>query len=413
MRFTKWIFLLAGILLIGLHFSTLAQDSTLHKADSSYHNGKDSTQSRPAGKPVLTVLLPLYLDSAFDAGGEYRYGKQFPRFLLPGLEFYEGVQLAIDSLNKEGLDLEVNIIDTRSSADLKAILQKPAVLESDLILGHVAFNELRTVADFASAEKIPFVNVNLPNDGGVTNNPYLVILNSTLQAHCEGIYHYLQQQHGQEQIIVFRKNGSQEDRLKSYLDEVAAATTGKPLKLKYVNLPADFQEMQLTPYLDSNRTNIILAGSLDEGFAKHLAGHLTELNKTYPVHLVGMPTWDGIRDFDKKDYQDLEIYYTIPFNPIRTDALSEAISTHFRENLFSRPSDMVFRGYETMYRFGKLLKEHGPNIASSIGEKKHRVFTDFNIQPVLLDRQKQQLDYFENKKLYVIRKLNGTIATVY
>jgi len=126
-----------------------------------------------------------------------------------------------------------------------------------------------------------------------------------------------------------------------------------------------------------------------------------------------MPTWDGIREFDKKEFRDLDIFYTTPFNPIRTDIASEQINQYFKDKLYARPSDMVFRGFESMYRFGKLLKELGPNISSGIGEKKYKVFTDFDIQPVLLDKQKQQLDYFENKKLYFIKKVNGAVSTVF
>jgi hypothetical protein len=73
---------------------------------------------------------------------------------------------------------------------------------------------------------------------------------------------------------------------------------------------------------------------------------------------------------------------------------------------------MVFRGYEVMYRFGKMVAEQGPNLALGLGEKKYQVFTDFDIQPVLLNKQEQQLDYFENKKMYVVKLLNGTITTV-
>ena len=51
-------------------------------------------------KQRIAVFVPLYLDSAFDATNSYRYDKSFPKFINPGLEFYEGVQLAIDSLNK-------------------------------------------------------------------------------------------------------------------------------------------------------------------------------------------------------------------------------------------------------------------------------------------------------------------------
>src|SRR5580692_2529373 len=62
----------------------------------------------------VAVFLPLYLDSAYDAGGNYRYDKNFPKFINPGLEFYEGAGLALDSLRKEGIRLDVHIYDTRS-----------------------------------------------------------------------------------------------------------------------------------------------------------------------------------------------------------------------------------------------------------------------------------------------------------
>ena len=65
-------------------------------------------------KQRIAVFAPLYLDSAFDATNSYRYDKNFPKFINPGLEFYEGVQFALDSLNKENAQLEVFVFDTRS-----------------------------------------------------------------------------------------------------------------------------------------------------------------------------------------------------------------------------------------------------------------------------------------------------------
>lgn len=376
-------------------------------------SGQDSLTVVRKEKQVLTVLLPLYLDSAFDASGQYRFASQFPRYFLPGLEFYEGVQLAVDTLRKEKIPLEIRIVDSRKSKSIYDIIQLPDVQEADLLLAQVANNEIRPLADFASKKQIPFVNVNLPNDAGITNNPFMVILNSTLATHCEGIYKFLQKNYSTTPVIVFRKAGPQEDRLKTYLTNVEKSTLGTAVKLKYVNLPADFTADQLTTYLDSNTSTLCLAGSLDEQFARNLCTHLAALKKTYPVQVMGMPTWDGIKEFDKREYKDLEIFYTTPFNPLRNDPLSESINVYFRDKLYARPSDMVFRGYETTYRFGKLLHELGPNIASGLGEKKHKLFTDYDIQPVLLDRQKQQLDYFENKKVYVIKKLNGVVSTVF
>jgi hypothetical protein len=370
-------------------------------------------QQLAAQKPVITVLLPLYLDSAFDGSGQYRFGKQFPKYISPGLEFYEGVQLAIDSLNKEKVPLTIHIVDSKSAKSVGELLQLPAMQQANLILGFVGNQEIRPLAGFANQKQVPFINVNLPNDGGVTNNPYMVILNSSLFSHCEGIYKFLQRNYSKNKIVVFRKAGAQEDRLKNYLTDVEKSTLGTSLKLKFVTLPENFKPEHLSPYFDSLRITMCVAGSLDESFARNLCSTLAAMNKTYPVQVMGMPTWDGIHDLDKKEYRDLEIFYTTPFNPVRTDATSEMISQYFKDKLYARPSDMVYRGFESMYRFGKLLRELGVNIASGIGEKKYKVFTDFDIQPVLLDKQKQQLDYFENKKLYTIKKLNGAVATVF
>src|SRR5688500_13781607 len=60
-----------------------------------------------SSRQKIAVFVPLYLDSAFDATNGYRYDKAFPKFINPGLEFYEGIQFALDSLNKENVQLEV------------------------------------------------------------------------------------------------------------------------------------------------------------------------------------------------------------------------------------------------------------------------------------------------------------------
>lgn len=73
---------------------------------------------------------------------------------------------------------------------------------------------------------------------------------------------------------------------------------------------------------------------------------------------------------------------------------------------------MVFRGYESVYRFAKMLLLHGKDLSGSIGEKKFKVFNDFEITPIFLNRQNMTLDYFENKKLYFIKKVDGNVVAV-
>jgi len=387
--------LLSILLIIAGHYQLHAQDTTLKST-----------------RPSVALFLPLYLDSAFDAGQQYRYGKQFPKFFNPGLEFYEGAQMAIDTMGKMGVSMDVYIYDTRAGKSVYQYAQQPEFSDIDLIIGSVSNNEIKPLSDIAQKKNIPFINTNLPNDGGVTNNTSMVILNSTLYTHFENIYKFVQKNYKLAQVVVFRKKGVVEDKLKGYLEEIGKKATGIPVKLKYVDLEDNFTSKNLTRHLDSNTTSLCIAGSLDEVFGRNLCAQLTIINPQYHVQVMGMPTWDALLQTEEKIYKGLEIFYSTPFYYAKTDPISNSINTYFKNVLFSRPSDMVFRGYETMFRFGKLLVDYGNNLHTSIGEKKYKVFTDFDIQPVI-NKQTNTLDYFENKKVYIVKIQDGVVKAVY
>jgi len=383
-------------------------DTIRHIIDTSIHL-KDSSD-----RHKVAMFLPLYLDSAFDASNNYRYDKNFPKFINPGLEFYEGVQLALDSLQKENARLDIHIYDTRSGTQSVAqIVHNPEFQGTELIIGQITSSgEMQQLASAAAQMNIPFINVNFPNDGGITNNPEFVILNSTLRTHCEGIYRFIQRNYPTKPVVLFRKKGTQEDRLKAYFDDITRTTNSVPLKIKYVTLDDAFDANTLTQSLDSSTQTICIAGSLEENFARMLCQSLASVDQSYTTLVIGMPTWDNI-DFSKPEFKGEEIIYSTPFYINPTDNLVRSIQQYFKIKFYSRPSDMVFRGYETTYRFSKQLLHLGDKgIGSNLGDKKFKVFTDFDIQPVFLNRQNMTLDYFENKKLYFIRKVDGNVTGV-
>ena len=359
----------------------------------------------------IAVFVPLYLDSAFDATNGYRYDKSFPKFINPGLEFYEGIQFALDSLNKENAQLEVFVFDTRST---KTLLQEQLnELDSvGLIIAHANAQENWVLADEAKIRKVPYINVNLPNDGGITNNPYFVMLNPSLKTHVEMVYRHLQKYFSVSTITVLRKKGQMEDLIKTYLDDFSKSTVAVPLKLKYVDLDDYFTEKQLLPLLDSNRHNVFFAASLDENFNRRLITQLVLAGKQYKTSIIGMPTLDNLeKDFSKTEYKGPEIIYGHPFYNSKMDKVSTQLNNHFTTKMFARPSDMVFRGYEVMWKYSKLLAQYKTDLSSNLSNKSNKVFTDFDIQPVL-NKQTMTMEYFENKKLYFLKWQDGVIRGV-
>ena len=362
----------------------------------------------------IAIFTPLYLDSAFNDTAGYRYAKNvFPKFINPGLEFYEGVQLALDSLNKEFVPLEIYVYDTRSATQpLSEQLNKAEMDSVGLIIAHCSSSEIKTFADAGLKTNTPVINVNMPNDGGITANPFYVMLNPTLRTQCEGIYRHIQKYYSLNPIVVFRKKGQLEDRIRLYFDEIGKYTRSVPLKMKWVELNDSFTLNQLRQHLDTIEQTLCISGSLDENFGKRLVQQLAALNKqNYLSAVMGMPTWDDI-PFTKPEFKGIEIIYSTPFYNARMDKVSMGVINYFNKFMFARPSDMVFRGYEVTWKYARLLIQYGNDLSSNLSNKQYRVFTDYDIQPVL-SKQNMTLDYFENKKLYFLKWEDGVVKAVY
>jgi hypothetical protein len=125
-----------------------------------------------------------------------------------------------------------------------------------------------------------------------------------------------------------------------------------------------------------------------------------------------MPTWWDATDYSKPEFKDIEVFYSTPFYISPVHPFATELTNWFKARYYSRPTDMFFRGYETLFHFTHLLKLTGKNLGSSLSDKRFKVFTDFDIQPVL-DPKTTTFEYFENRKIYFIKKVNGVVTAVY
>jgi hypothetical protein len=260
------------------------------------------------------IFASLFLDSSFE-GSTYKFTNQMPRHILPGLDFVQGALLAVDSLSNSNKNLEVTVYDLRSYDQSITTLRSQNVFDSlDLMIGSVSGADYRSLADLALLKNIPFVSATFPNDGGVTNNPFTLIVNSTLPVHCEAIYNFIMRNAPTANLVYVRRKGQQEDRLASYFNSFNKnASGGQLLKWKTVVLADDFTTNVLSSNLDSTKNNFIICGSLDEAFGMKLVNAANSIRKTYDMQLMGMPTWDGMKDLTKPEYKDLSIYHTSTF----------------------------------------------------------------------------------------------------
>ncbi len=371
------------------------------------------SQTLPSTKKVkIAVLCPLYLDSAFN-GYTYKLGnKNMPQYILSGLDFYNGVMLAVDSLNKEHINAEVWIYDTKkANTNITTILQSMKWLSFSLIIASLNNStEQKAVSDFSFANNIPVVSVTYPNNTGISANPFFVLLNSTLQTHVAAIYRFVEENYSYNKPLFITGSGASERKILSDF-KANDSLIKNHFAYKVLELNNNVSFDNIKPYLDSTKQNVIVCGSLNTGFASSLVTALGD-NPKYKTTLIGMPNWDGVKKLLNNNYNNIDIVYSTPFYYAPNDSLVKTITLDYRTKFVGRPSDMVFKGFEAMYHYTHLLSTDSIAFISHISDTSNLATNRFLVQPVMQNVQSLIPDYLENKHLYFIRNNSGSVVAV-
>ncbi len=373
---------------------------------------KVQAQEDSSGTLRIAILAPLYLDSAFESFN-YKLGNtNIPKLFMPGLDFYNGAVMAIDSLNNEGRSLDVWFYDTKKKGfSPEALAEEMSIRNFSLIIA--AFSntaEQKVLSAFSFSKNIPLVSATYPNDAYVNGNPFFLMVNSSLKTHVEAIYKYMQRNYPVAKFIYVTRNGSLEDKIQNMFDATAKKTY--QLNYKTVQLKDLLSTEQLIPLLDSNKQNVVICGSLDENFGANLVKALDQLPASYQVVAAGMPTWDGLKPLLNTTNENLDIVYSTPYNYQRTDKTISAIISAYKSKFYARPSDMVFKGYETTYYFSSLLLNHKNELLNNLSDETHKISGNFDFEPVRLSDTAQIPDYLENRKLFFIHLSLGKISYI-
>lgn len=354
-------------------------------------------------KPIrVAVVAPIYIDSAF------RYGivkNDLPRYMTAGLEFVQGAEIALDTIATYGREVEVHIIDSKGltrPAEWKVYY--PELKAMNLIIGGVRTPEYNGLADFAKEFSIPFVSAIYPNDGGIRDDSLLIIMNSTLKTTIEGIFSFVAQQHGMDQLLILKQRG--DDRIDDFFRE-ANRSRGSLLRFRSVAVDS-IDSTQLALLIDTLRPAVVIGASLDEDFAINIA------DACYPyrhnITFIGMPNWTGFKDlFDRKRYQDFPILYPTPHLSDSGNVYMAYLDNTYFTQYRKKAGDPAERGFESAWYFTNLLLKYGDSLMLHLNDNEFATLHHFNFQPSTMNPARLT-DYIENKHIIIAQILNGFIS---
>jgi len=365
------------------------------------------------GKKITRVGLftSLYLDSAFDASGQYKLQNSFPRMAISGLEFYEGSVMAIDSINQSGSKVSMEVFDIQSKTGSIGYLLGIKKIDSlDIIIAQLSGSDYLELAQIAKEKNIPMVSATYPNDGGIRESPMVFIANPKINSHIQVIHNQLFKKWPDANVIWFKRSGVEDDKIESQFRELNAASVHKN-KFKTAALKPEFKMDDLVPLLDTTKTNVLIAGSLDDKFALQFARAISAYPKKGIIQVIGMPGWEGMKEIQSKNYAGIPIYYTTAFNIPSGHQWAAQVEEKIKSITGIKPSISLIKGFELTYYFANVLSKYGEIRIDTPDAKAFKVLNDFDFRPVKWSPMSAVPDYYENKRIYFIRRLNG-VSTV-
>jgi ABC-type branched-subunit amino acid transport system substrate-binding protein len=353
------------------------------------------------------LFTAFYLDSAFDTSGEYRQSLAFPRQAIANLEFYEGAVMAIDSLNQTGKSAILEVYDISSTqGNIEQLLKRGKFDSLDIMFVHGGPPEYTALASISKSKNIPLVSASYPNDGGIRGSPMVYIANPKINSHLQIIVNQMISRWEEANIIWFNRSDPGDDRLEDIFRELIkqSSIAQRP---QYIKLGKTFSTEEISKAIDSTKINVLLAGSLDNTFAVNFAKAISTYEKKGIIQVIGMPNWDGLKELQSTSYAGIPIYYTSGMSPATDNKWAIDFDKKMKEETGINSSTSALKGFELTFYFLNILSKYGTIKIDNPADKPFKVFNDLDFRAIKWTKETQVPDYFENKRIYFIRRLNS------
>lgn len=351
----------------------------------------------------VALLLPLYLKDNANMriiGSEEEKRIKFFYNSKIFIEYYEGTLLALDSLRKLGISIDLQVYDTENNTQkVKEIASLPEIAEMDLIIGPVYAKNISIVADKIAGQNINIISPLDSKDSIIHSVSNLFQVNASSGMRINKMADYINKIDNKNIIIVHTKT-SKEKKLIEILEQKLSRNGDTTSSLKTLFFKKNSEIYKLQSLLSRESANIIIVPSDDEVVVTNLMSKLSPLSEKFSLTVFGSRRWETFSNMDFEYYSLLNIHYHA--NTYIDDFSEEMFNFENKfKNVFEyKPSDYAIHGFDIMFYFANVMKNYGKHFNLCINNDKMKqkgLHTDFNF------KKTSENGGFENNTVYLIK----------
>jgi LysM repeat protein len=337
----------------------------------------------------IALLLPFYLDK----GTGYTESVS-----TLATEFYMGAQLAVDTLEKLGLNAELHVYDVRNdSLTLKTVLNSDDFENTDLVFGPIFADYAPIVARWCNENNARMI---CPTQSAVTilkNNPHVYQAVPTDATLMEGMADYILKNQDDAQLVLIKSSNDKDLVLYESFRNAFLNNEYEGERPKLVETTAQ----NFKTFLKSGKKTIVIYPTNDKQFATAFINALVAAgNKIDEDNFSFYATkdWVNFEDIKAVLKNKYNFHYASPNDLNYSYNKTEAINKVYRVKFNADLTKMAVQGYDAVlyYAANLLLGLDHPYL----------IMNDFQLKQVDAN------DGFENSKSFIIEQEDYELINV-
>lgn len=282
------------------------------------------------------------------------------------IHFYEGALIALDSLQRSGIKVDLRVFDTENrEAKVRQLISTDQLKGADLIIGPVYQSEQKEVAEYAMRNQIPMVSPLSATDEHTRSNPWFFQINTPREIIHDLTADYVAERYGSANFIVL-KTGRQNTEAENDLNNrVRQRVNGSG---RFHN--CDFQKAGLAGLREmvmADRKNVILLTSGNEADVSVGLSNIHTLAPGYDITVIGNSRLHQFESINQEYFHDGQLEFLAPYWPDYSKPVTRSFVQKFRENFRTEPNQFSMQGYDVTFFFVKAASDYGRDFRGCIG----------------------------------------------
>jgi len=347
----------------------------------------DQSGAVTVDKEVLMSKINLSISQAVANSSDTStvgYGANIDQKTVSFLEFYEGVLLAIDSLQSMGMNIELYVFDVTNQQTANSLLMLDEFRDMNLIIGPVLPELQEMVAGFAAKNRIPMISPLSPLGDFEQKNSYYFKINPTREFQNEQTANYIAEEFPGKNFIMLQIAGnsaSSEAKLAQLSKDKLISKSGRNLFHEY-NIQIEGIN-SIKPLLDETGENVFFIPTDNEAQVSIAVTNLSSLAENYNIVLMATPTMTKFKSLQTENFHRIRLRFLSPYFVDYNKPLVRRFIGQYRELYSTEPSQFSFQGFDVSFYFLSALFRFGQDFRNCLPDYPMELTQmDFNFRKV-------------------------------